>query len=68
VIKRLLSGERVTHTGKHYQLQNAVIMANPVQHVPLVLGGGGKRILNLAGREADIVGIDEKFKQHSVAF
>jgi probable F420-dependent oxidoreductase len=58
VIKRLLSEERVTHTGKYYQVQNAVITPKPGQHVPLVLGGGGKRILGLAAREADIVSID----------
>jgi alkanesulfonate monooxygenase SsuD/methylene tetrahydromethanopterin reductase-like flavin-dependent oxidoreductase (luciferase family) len=58
LIKRLLSEERVTHTGNYYQVQNAVITPKPLQHVPLVIGGGGKRMLSLAAREADIVSID----------
>jgi probable F420-dependent oxidoreductase len=59
LIKRLLSGERVTHRGEHYRLDGAVVAPRPVQrpHPTIIMGGGGPRILRLAAREADIVGL-----------
>lgn len=58
VIKRLFAGERVDHHGRHYRLDGARLAPAPVQrpHPPIMLGGGGARLLRLAAREADIVG------------
>ncbi|MGH2357240.1 MAG: TIGR03621 family F420-dependent LLM class oxidoreductase [Candidatus Limnocylindria bacterium] len=58
IIKRLLTGERVDHQGRHYRLDGARLAPMPVQspHPPIMLGGGGPRFLRLAAREADIVG------------
>jgi probable F420-dependent oxidoreductase len=60
LIKRLYQEEQVTHTGTYYQVQDACVNPKPVQQpgMPLVIGGGGKRMLSLAAREADIVSID----------
>jgi probable F420-dependent oxidoreductase len=59
LLKRLYREERVTHTGTYYQVQDACVAPKPAQpHMPLVIGGGGKRMLSLAAREADIVSID----------
>jgi probable F420-dependent oxidoreductase len=57
IIRRLLSGEQVTHVGRFYQLDRARVEPGPVQrpHPPLMLGGGGPRVLRLAAREAQIV-------------
>jgi len=62
-VKRLLSGETVTHDGPHYRLGAARIAPRPVQrpHPPIILGGGGPRMLRLAAREADIVGFIPQF-------
>jgi probable F420-dependent oxidoreductase len=59
LVKRLLSGERVTHHGRHYRLDGARVAPRPVQrpHPPIIMGGGGPRMLRLAAREADIVGL-----------
>lgn len=59
IIKRLLSGETVTHHGQHYDLDEAHVGPLPLQrpHPPLMLGGGGPRLLRLAAREAQIVGL-----------
>lgn len=59
VVPRLLAGEVVHHDGTHFRLEDAVLMApRPVQsHVPLLVGGNGRRVLRLAGRHADIVGL-----------
>jgi probable F420-dependent oxidoreductase len=61
VVKGLLrGGEAVTFTGDHYRITGLVGQPAAVQrpHPPLVVGGGGRRILSLAGREADIVGVN----------
>lgn len=63
LIKRLLSGETVTHAGKHYRLGAAQVRPRPIQqpHPPILMGGGGPRILKLAARQADIVGFIPQF-------
>jgi alkanesulfonate monooxygenase SsuD/methylene tetrahydromethanopterin reductase-like flavin-dependent oxidoreductase (luciferase family) len=62
-VKRLLSGETVTHAGPHYRLGAARVHPRPVQrpHPPILMGGGGPRMLRLAAREADIVGFIPQF-------
>ena len=63
LIKRLLSGETVTHAGPHYRLGAAQVRPRPIQqpHPPILMGGGGPRILKLAARQADIVGFIPQF-------
>jgi probable F420-dependent oxidoreductase len=60
VIRPLVAGEMVDHDGEHYRITGLVGSPAAVQQprVPLVVGGGGRRILELAGRVADIVGIN----------
>jgi probable F420-dependent oxidoreductase len=57
LVKRLLSEERVDHTGEHYTVRGASVLPRPLQrpHPPVMIGGGGPRVLRLAAREADIV-------------
>lgn len=58
VIQGLLAEHPFTHTGGHYQIKEINGFPKPAQaRVPIMIGGGNKRILNLAGRVADIVGI-----------
>lgn len=66
LIKRLLAGETVTHTGEHYRLDRASVGVEPVQkpRPPLAIGGGGPRMLKLAAREAEIVGLVPGFDAH----
>ena len=66
LIKRLLGGEKVTHTGKHYRLEGASVGVQPVQkpRPPLAIGAGGPRMLKLAAREAEIVGLTPGFDAH----
>lgn len=60
VIKAMFSGEPTDFDGKHYQLTGMVGSPLPVQrpHPPIIIGGGGRRILELAAREANIVGLN----------
>lgn len=67
LVKRLLAGETVTHCGEHYTLERARIAPMPVQRpVPIHIGAGGPRMLRLAAREADIVGLIPQFTRGGV--
>ena len=59
VVKGLLSGSAVTFAGEHYSVSDLTTFPRPVQrpHPPLLVGAGSKRMLGIAGREADVVGI-----------
>ena len=50
----------VTLAGRHYSLAGAVGTPRPAArpHPPICIGGGGRRILSLAAREADIVSLN----------
>lgn len=60
VLKGLWAGGEFSYRGEHYQIDRLENTPQPVQlpHPPLVVGGGGRRVLSLAAREADIVGIN----------
>lgn len=60
VIKGLLSEEPVFFSGRHYRVDGLRGTPRPLQrpYPPIFLGGGGRRMLELAAREADIVGLN----------
>ena len=62
------SDEKTSFAGQHYQTEAAQRAANlPEGPLPSILiGGGGPRMLRLAGRHADIVGITAKVDQGKV--
>jgi probable F420-dependent oxidoreductase len=64
VIKGLFGPQPFTWDGKHYCIRQLDGLPKPVQqpHPPLLIGGGGKRVLRLAGREAQIAGINANLR------
>ena len=62
LLTQLFTGQPVTYTGQYYQVQELALPPVPVQqpHPPFVIGGGSRKILNLAGKYADIVGITNR--------
>jgi probable F420-dependent oxidoreductase len=60
VVRSLWSEERTRFEGRHYRIRDAARAAElPAGSRPRILvGGGGRRVLTLAGRHADIVGIN----------
>ncbi|HEX7102604.1 MAG TPA: TIGR03621 family F420-dependent LLM class oxidoreductase [Nitrolancea sp.] len=59
VLKGLIAEGAFSHNGTHYQIDQLenVPRAHQDPHPPLLIGGGKKRVLTLAGREADIVSL-----------
>jgi probable F420-dependent oxidoreductase len=59
IVDRLFGADEVTFTGRYYRVASLRGLPRPVQvpRPPLLVGGGGRRILELASRVADIVGI-----------
>jgi probable F420-dependent oxidoreductase len=59
ILKQLMSDEICEYAGRHYRVRGLAGTPKPIQrpHPPLLIGGGGRRILTLAAREADIVGL-----------
>jgi probable F420-dependent oxidoreductase len=60
VVKGLLAGGKFSFCGRHYTVAGLPGTPLPAQrpHPPILIGGGGRRILALAGREADIVSVN----------
>ncbi len=60
VLKGLFADEPCTFAGDHYRVTGLDGRPKPVQrpHPPIVIGGGGERVLRLAAREADIIAIN----------
>lgn len=59
IIRELWGDDPVTFTGEHYAVTSLEGWPKPVQrpHPPVFIGGGGRRMLRWAAREADIIGI-----------
>jgi probable F420-dependent oxidoreductase len=60
VLKGLFAPGPFSFQGKHYRIAELDGQPRPVQqpHPPFIVGGGGPRVLALAAREADIVGVN----------
>jgi probable F420-dependent oxidoreductase len=59
VLKGLFTGAPFSFTGDHYTITDHTGYPVPVQrpHPPFFIGGGGRRTLTLAGKEANIIGL-----------
>jgi probable F420-dependent oxidoreductase len=59
VLKGCFADGPFSYAGEHYRITDHDGYPKPVQrpHPPLFLGGGGRRALTLAAREADIIGL-----------
>jgi probable F420-dependent oxidoreductase len=60
VINGLMGPDPFSYTGQHYTITEMNGTPKPVQRPrpPILIGGGGKRVLGIAAREADIIGIN----------
>ncbi|HEX7443665.1 MAG TPA: TIGR03621 family F420-dependent LLM class oxidoreductase [Acidimicrobiales bacterium] len=60
IMKSLWSTGAATFAGEHYTINGAVgrPMPHSRPHPKVIIGGGGRRVLGIAAREADIVGVN----------
>jgi probable F420-dependent oxidoreductase len=59
IVKGLLAGGRFSFAGNHFTIDALEGLPRPVQqpHPPVMIGGGGRRLLAVAARQADIIQI-----------
>jgi probable F420-dependent oxidoreductase len=57
IIKQFFTGEEVNFSGKYYTITGMKALPRPARqpHPPIFIGSGGKRMLTIAAREADII-------------
>ena len=60
ILKGAMSDGTFSHSGTYYNVTDYNGLPKPVQRPlpPFLIGGGGKRVLSYAAREADIIGIN----------
>jgi probable F420-dependent oxidoreductase len=65
VLKGLFADDPCTFTGEHYRISQLDGLPKPIQrpHPPFFLGGGSPRVLRIAGREGDLVGINASLRR-----
>ena len=67
IVRGLLGDGPVTFEGEHYTIRGMEGLPKPVQSpIPLVIGGGGRRMLSLAARHADIVGVNANLRSGEI--
>ena len=59
ILKGVFAENPLTFAGKHYTITHLESLPKPSQkpHPPLLIGAGSKRMLSIAAREANIIGI-----------
>ncbi len=65
IIESMWRSKRTTFAGKHYTIDEAPLkIESPGSSRPRILiGGGGQKLLSVAGRHADIVGINPRLPE-----
>jgi probable F420-dependent oxidoreductase len=68
VATQALDAKAVQFTGKHFEVHAPRPLLRPVQpKIPLVIGGGSQRVLQIAGRYADTVSIHRNLERGTAA-
>jgi alkanesulfonate monooxygenase SsuD/methylene tetrahydromethanopterin reductase-like flavin-dependent oxidoreductase (luciferase family) len=70
IVTRYFGGEVFSFSGRHYSVSEVEPLRLP-SHLPpprLVIGGGGRRVLSLAGRRADVASVFLKVKPEGSTF
>jgi probable F420-dependent oxidoreductase len=60
IVRECMTGQPFSVTGTHYTIDNFTGTPVPTQRPcpPILIGGGGQRVLTIAAQQADIVGIN----------
>jgi probable F420-dependent oxidoreductase len=59
ILRGVFTSESFSFSGEHYSVRNLAIRPRPAQKngIPILMGGGGPKMLALAARQADIVSV-----------
>jgi probable F420-dependent oxidoreductase len=65
VVKGLWGDGPFSYSGTHYRITEHNGLPKPQQrpHPPIIIGGGGKRVLSIAARHADIVSVNPNLRE-----
>jgi probable F420-dependent oxidoreductase len=68
IMRDLWSTGECTRAGKYYTVNGACGVAMPpgTDHPPIIIGGGGRRVLTIAAQEADIIGFNPSLAEGEV--
>lgn len=66
ICEGLWAGDGFSFAGRHYQVRDVPRAIDVPVRPKLLIGGGGRRLLSLAGRHADIVGINPQLPEGRV--
>ncbi|MDP3939164.1 MAG: LLM class flavin-dependent oxidoreductase, partial [Deltaproteobacteria bacterium] len=68
IVKSLWTEPKTTFDGKYYKIKDAYCYPKPVQkpRPPIVIGGGGEKLLRVTAEEADIANISMIFSAGTV--
>ncbi len=65
LLRALLDGDTVDHTGEHYRIAGARVRRSTQDHLPILVGGNGRSLLGHAGAHADIIGLQGLGRTHA---
>lgn len=66
VMRGLWGAGPFSYSGRFYSVSEIDAWPKPVANIPIIVGGGGEKLLAMAGRKADIVGINPKIVGRSI--
>ena len=66
IMRGLWGAEPFSFEGAHFTVAESNAMPKPVNQIPILIGGGGQKLLTLATQVADIVGINPKIVGKSI--
>jgi probable F420-dependent oxidoreductase len=68
IIRRMWTQERTRFEGEHYTIENLAQAVDPLPATApkILIGGGGRKVLRLAARTADIIGINPSVPKGAV--
>jgi probable F420-dependent oxidoreductase len=68
IIRSMWSQPKTSFAGRHYRVKDVPAAVEPAPAAPpkVLVGGGGRKVLSVAGRHADIVGINPSIPEGRV--
>ena len=66
IMRGLWGADKFSFSGTHFTVAEVDAKPKPVSPIPILVGGGGRKLLTLAAQQADIVGINPKIVGRSI--